>query len=237
MFKASAILSLTQAIPDFAANNKLTPGADTTGTQDQNCHGTIRSGLIYASKEYFSLHATLSAKITALNTDGGVRCKDAISTGVGLCNLAYTDPTTLKANQYASTSFSDKQLAIAACPQDQEECTGAKEVILENKASAVQDRTIKFSSSTSSCSYILQAKCDSPGVHLPNELASADVEIQKSRWSVFEYDPAMTTVSMMDAAEAAKFTSSAKIAIDKIQLFPKIDAVFIKNDGYADWQG
>jgi hypothetical protein len=42
-------------------------------------------------------------------------------------------------------------------------------------------------------------------------LASADVEIQKADWSVFEYDPAMTSVSLMTDADAAKFTSTAKM--------------------------
>ena len=64
------------------------------------------------------------------------------------------------------------------------------------------------------CAYLLEAKCDSPGVYLPNELASSDVEIQKGSWSVFEYDPSLPTVSLFDDAEADKFKSSAKLTKD-----------------------
>jgi hypothetical protein len=64
------------------------------------------------------VHATFNAMSTALSADGGVRCKSAISAGIGACTKAYTDPTTIKADYYASNSFTDHQLAIAACPQD-----------------------------------------------------------------------------------------------------------------------
>jgi hypothetical protein len=53
MFKITGVLLasyLAQAIPDFPTTDRLLAGADNAGNQESSCHGTIRSGYIYASK-------------------------------------------------------------------------------------------------------------------------------------------------------------------------------------------
>ena len=107
MFKSGLLLYSAKAIIDFPSSDKLSPGVDNTGSQEISCHGTIRSGLIYASTEFFSVHATGNGLATALNT-GGFRCKDSIATGVNLCSNAYDAGPTLKTNFYASSAFTDK---------------------------------------------------------------------------------------------------------------------------------
>jgi hypothetical protein len=115
------------------------------------------------TKEFFAVHTTTSARETAT----GIACDKSTPTNLD-CNLAFAGAgSTITTDHKLSSDFSDKQLALAACPTDIELCTTKKTWTFANKDATVGNPTIEFKKASDICSFLIEATCDSPYVYIP----------------------------------------------------------------------
>ena len=183
----------TQAIPDFAAGAGTTAPTDTKGITTIDCHASLRSGHGFVSQDFYMVYDTTANRQDATAKAKNYLCK---SDDVANCSDAYSSGT-LKTDFVKASSFTDKQLALVACPQDEQICTPAgKTKTFADKNAAAIDVTMSAQAYTDICSFLIEATCDAPYVHIKDTGSDQSASLNKMSFSVIEYDPSFSTVNL-----------------------------------------
>ena len=148
---ALLLLQHAQAIPDYATGEGITAPTANTGATSFDCQGALRSGFAFVSKDWHNIYDTTANREGAVANNYFCTADDATN-----CSGAYTSGT-LKTDFVKSSIFTDKQLALIACPQDEQVCAPKKTATIANAAAATQELTINGPKASDICSFLIEA--------------------------------------------------------------------------------
>lgn len=187
LFGTSSVVALVDYSTPIA-----TP-ASSTGAVSANCQGTLRSNFGFITKEWFAAYGLTADK----ETNTGFAC-DSINPTSTSCSLAYPGGTPV-ADTVVQSHFTDKQLALAACPIDYETCgidssSKKKTFYFANKEAQAEKPKVKFQKNSDICSFMIETLCDAPTVSIDTS-GSLDSELNKASYSIFEFDYSLSTAT------------------------------------------
>ena len=169
--------------------------------------------------------AAATAKNYFCSSDDSANCSDAYTAGA------------LKTGFVKGSSFVDKQLALVACPQDEEQCTPAgKTKTFANKDAAAIELSMKAQAYTDICSFLIEATCDAPYVHIKDN-GDQSASLGKMSFSIIEYDPSFTTVNLDPATAFTNAQGAPAARKTDVAKYLKQDTKLKKNTVFNNKQG
>lgn len=129
----------------------------------------------------------------------------------GKCTGAYSSGTTIKTGyayiQSVIALAGNRVNGVLACPQEVQQCPGAKILPLAKGAgSTAANIAMKMKGKYTQCSYLIEASCDAPYVYLDTTTGYANANHANLKYSVIEYDENFGEVT------TRKFWSDTEIA-------------------------
>jgi len=164
------------------------------------CSECIRGGFTYA---YYKVWDETSSASYFTNVNFAKdRCWGPSTTA------AIDQPTGTKTDKYLSTSFTNKDYAVFACPQSSTHCGGQKTIVYEKKSDYTTAPTRSMDlTNTKSCGWALVGLCDLPQVSIKaiTGVTAADVEV-----TVMEHALDETEVTGLTAKYDTTYVSQSK---------------------------